>query len=369
MDDFAKEENISMPDTPSPRPAAPPPQKRGVSFWILALLSVVLILSVIANLVLMVLLGVCAGMAGGITTDEDKPGYNESFVMGDDQSKNKVLEIAINGVIFEDEESFRSRDNIVVRVRSELKAAKKDKEIKALLVTVDSPGGGITASDVLWSEIKNYREKEKIPVIAYCKDVTASGGYYVASMADYIMAHETSLVGNIGVIAEFINVKGLCQKIGIDMNVIKSETFEGKESVKDIGNPFREMKPAERKLLQNIINEMWDNFVDVVAEGRKGKLTRKDVEKLADGTIYSGKGALEKKLIDGLGYKEDAFEKAKELAKLKDAKLVKYKSRLSPLQELLFSRMNEPASLRLVPDLKETLRGQSPQLLYLWTME
>jgi protease IV len=344
-------------------------KKRGPSYWISVILAVLLFGSIIFNLMLMIMLGACASVTGNLNSEKDRLNYNQVSVLGDEKSKNKILEIPVTGILMEDEESMRSKDNVVSRVRNELNAAKKDESIKGILLVINSPGGGITASDILWNEIKKFKAQKKIPVVAYCKDVTASGGYYVASIADHIMAHETSIVGNIGVISQFINVKDLFQKIGIEVNVIKSTTYDGKESVKDMGSPYRVMKPKERKLFQAMINEMWGRFVDVVAEGRKGKLTHEEVEKLADGSVYTGKGAKEKKLVDDVGTKEAAFEQVKKMADLKDANLIRFRYRYNLMQELFSSRMNTPKEVQLMAELKEYLLSSTPRMMYLWTTD
>ncbi len=342
--------------------------RRGPSYWISVILAVLLVCSILFNVVMVLMVCTFAGMAGGLS-DKDNQNFSEQSVMGDEKSKNKILEIPIVGVLMDQDEVTHSRDNIITRVHSELQAARKDEAVKGVLLVVNSPGGGITASDILWNEIKTFRKEKKVPIVAFCKDVTASGGYYVASYSDYIYAYQTSLVGNIGVIAEFVNVEDLFKKIGVQMTIIKSYTLDGKESNKDIGSPFRAMRPGEKKIFQSIINEMWGRFVDVVAEGRKGRLTRDEVARLADGTIYTGKGALEKKLIDAVGQKEEAFQKAKELAKIQDARLVKYKWKYNPLQELFSSKFSSKTSIQVMPELNEYLTRRSPRLMYLWTME
>jgi protease-4 len=343
-------------------------KRKGPSYWISVILALLLVGSFVFNVILVLLFGTYAGMSGSLG-EKDNQNFAEQQIMGDEKSKNKILEIPIVGVLMDQEDAGHARDNIVTRVHSELQAARKDESVKGVLLVVNSPGGGITASDILWNEIKTFKKDRKLPIVAFCKDITASGGYYVASYSDYIYAYETSLVGNIGVIAEFVNVSDLFRKIGVQMTIIKSSTSDGKESNKDIGSPFRAMRPGERKIFQNIINEMWGRFVDVVAEGRKGKLTRDEVAKLADGTIYTGKGALEKKLIDAVGQKEEAFKKAKELAKVQDARLVRYKWKYNPLQELLGSQFGARKSIEVMPELNEYLKKRSPRLMYLWTME
>jgi len=343
-------------------------QKRSPSYLISIILAVLLVGSVIINVVLVLLAGTFAGMSGNLGEKENQ-NFSELQIMGEEKSRNKILEIPVFGVLMDQDEAGHPRDNIVARIHSELKAAGKDDSVKGILLVVNSPGGGITASDILWNDIKNFRKEKKVPVVAFCKDITASGGYYVASNSDYIYAYQTSLVGNIGVIAEFVNVEDLFKKIGVHMTIIKSNTLEGKESNKDMGSPFRAMRPGEKKIFQSIINEMWGRFVDVVAEGRKGRLTRDEVARLADGTIYTGKGALEKKLIDAVGRKEDAFNKVKELAKVQDARLVRYKWKYNPLQELFSSHFSSRSSIQIMPELNEYLARRSPRLMYLWTME
>ncbi len=362
MDDMNKEINRS--DNSEKKPV----HKKGPSYWVSVILALLLFGSIIFNVVLMILLGTCAGLTGGFP-EKDHLNYSETSVMGDEKSKNKILELSLIGVIMDNEDNYRSKDSIVSRMRTELQMARKDESIKGVLLVINSPGGGITASDVLWKEVSRFKTDRKIPVVTYCKDLTASGGYYVASATDYIMAHETSLVGNIGVIAEFVCVKELFNKIGVDVNIIKSNTFDGRESVKDMGSPFRTMKPKEKKIFQDMINEMWNRFVDVVAEGRKKVLTRDQVAKLADGSIYTGKGAKEKKLVDECGFKEDAFNKVKQMANLTDAKLVRYKYRYSPLSELLGAKFRGENTIQIGPDFKELIHDRSPRLMYLWTTD
>ena len=129
-----------------------------------------------------------------------------------------------------------------------------------------------------------------------------------------------------------------------------------------MGSFTRKMTPEEREFFQSLVQEMWNKFVDVVAEGRKGKLTREEVANLADGRIYTGKTALKLKLIDGVGYKEDAFNKAKEMADLPNAQLVVYKYRTDYFKDLFESKNESP-----MPTVKTLIEGQTPQFMYMWT--
>ena len=286
---------------------------------------------------------------------------NYNFVMGDKTSKNRILEIPVIGAIMDDQ-SDNLKKNLSLRIKENLKAAEEDSSIKAIIFTIDSPGGGITPTDIIWNDIKKFKAKKGIPVITYCENITASGGYYIASSTDYIMATETSLVGSIGVISQFMEMEKLFDKLGIKWNVITSNKSNGNKSFKDMGSFTRKMTPEEREFFQSLVQEMWNKFVDVVAEGRKGKLTREEVANLADGRIYTGKTALKLKLIDGVGYKEDAFNKAKEMADLPNAQLVVYKYRTDYFKDLFESKNESP-----MPTVKTLIEGQTPQFMYMWT--
>jgi len=148
--------------------------------------------------------------------------------------------------------------------------------------------------------------------------VAASGGYYIASACDFIVAHPSTLTGSIGVISIFPSVESLMAKVGVKVNVIKSGP------AKDSGSPFRDMTDDERKLFQGIIDEYYEGFLAVVAQGRKGKIQAADLRTIADGRVYTAPQALKLGLIDAVGYFEDAFGKARRLASLKSARLVSY---------------------------------------------
>ena len=289
----------------------------------------------------------------------NNPNYN--FVMGEQSSKNRILEIPVVGAIMDDQ-SDNVKKNLSLRIKENLKIASEDHSIRAIIFTIDSPGGGITPTDIIWNDIKKFKAKRKIPVITYCENITASGGYYIASSTDYIMATETSLVGSIGVISQFMEMEKLFDKLGIKWNVITSNKSNGNKSFKDMGSFTRKMTPEEKAFFQSLVQEMWNKFVDVVAEGRKGKLTRDQVANLADGRIYTGKTALKLGLIDGVGYKEDAFNKAKEMANLDSAQLVNYKPKLDYFKDLFESKNESP-----IPSVKTLIEGQTPQFMYMWT--
>ena len=242
----------------------------------------------------------------------------ETVISG--KGKNKILLIDISGIISTKKRHkffFLKEESIVSRIKEELKKANSDKKIKGIVLRINSPGGTVTASDIIYHEIKKFKQKRHIPVVAYMMDIATSGAYYISLAADIIMAHPTSITGGIGVIALKFNIEELLKKIGIKDESIKS----GKK--KDLWSPFRPCTEEERKILQEIINELHERFIKTIAENRK-MLTIGQIKKLADGRIYTAKQALNLKLIDKIGYLEDAIELVKKKAGILEAKIIIY---------------------------------------------
>lgn len=297
--------------------------------------------------------------------ESDSP-FEEERIAGERDATDKIVDIALVGTI-SDVDATAQR-SVVAAIVAQLRQARTDDHVKALIVEMNTPGGGITASDILYHELDRFRAERKIPVVVLCNDVTASGGYYAAMAADHIMAHETSVVGSIGVIAQIMNVQGLMKTVGVQMNVIKSQRADGSESYKDIGSPFRQMTPAERAMMQDLIQKMWTRFVDVVATGRKGKLTRAQVEDLADGRIWTGRQARDLALVDSLGYQDDALRKAMELAHVDRAQLVRYKRPATLLGGLFGVRAESPDMSALLEQALDPGAASAPRLMYLWSV-
>lgn len=256
-------------------------------------------------------------------------------------TKAKILLIDISGLITGGETSglLGTGSSTVADVRDALKKARKDQRVEAVIVRIDSRGGEVTASDAVYEEIRRFKKdradaKNPVPVIASIVGMGASGGYYVALAADKIYAYPTSVTGSIGVIATFPNLAGLTSKIGVTMRVIKSA------DKKDSGSLWRDFTPEERKILQAIIDEMYERFVGLVAENRP-ELDRDAVLRLADGRIYTGSQALANKLIDGIAYFDEVVEKTKTAADLKDASVVTYR-RTSNLRVGLYAKSPDP---------------------------
>ena len=243
-----------------------------------------------------------------------------------------------------------------------------EKKYKALVVHVDSPGGGVTASDVIFHQVLNFRrqkqDNKKRPVVALMGSVAASGGYYISSAADKIVAHPTTTTGSIGVIAYFMGLSGTMEKLGIKPYVFTST----EATFKDTPSPFRPMTPQERAYIQAHLDFMHERFVAAVAEGRKGILTLDQVRSLADGRIYNANQALDQKLIDQIGYEESAWKLAAKMAGLKNPRIV----RISPYTPFSFKSLmaRGAASAPLINvNLKSLDELGVPRFLYLWRVQ
>ncbi len=213
-------------------------------------------------------------------------------------------------------------------VVDQIKKYRKDSQVKAIILRIDSPGGGTAASQEIYREVQRTVPKKK--VVASMGNVAASGGYYVALAANKIVANPATLTGSIGVIMELSNIKELLHKIGISREAVKSGPF------KDIGSPVRKMKPEERLLLESVIKNVHQQFIEVVIKGRR--LSRAQVEKIADGRIFTGEQARDLGLVDELGSFEDAVELTKKLVGLSgEVKLIFPEKKRLSVWELIFS--------------------------------
>ena len=280
------------------------------------------------------------------------------------EGNDKVVMIPVRGVIFNrpEEGLFRSSPGLVQEVVSHLRKAAEDKHVKALILLIDSPGGTITASDVLYREIIGFKKKTGVKVITMMMEVAASGGYYIASASDFIVAHPTTITGSIGTVMIRPNIAGLMGKIGVSVEVTKSGEF------KDMGSPFRVPTDEEREILRRLIDRMQDRFIQVVSDGRGMEPAK--VRTIADGRIYSGDQALELGLVDRLGYVEDALAEARKLAGLpKDARAVVYRRSEDPndnyYNPVTAEQAGSPVNMSLI-GLPEALRELRAGLYYLW---
>ena len=201
-----------------------------------------------------------------------------------------------------------------------------DEAIKAIVLRINSPGGSVAPVQEIYSELKKLEK----PIVASMGGTAASGGYYIAAIADEILANPGTLTGSIGVIMQFTKIKGLYEKIGLEQQVVKSGRF------KDTGSPVRDLTAEERELLQATLDDVHNQFIDAVFEGRQEHLTREEIVALADGRIFSGQQALDHKLVDQLGNLSDAIERAGELGGIEGKpKVVRTERKTSMLERLL----------------------------------
>ncbi|HVQ74628.1 MAG TPA: signal peptide peptidase SppA [Candidatus Binatia bacterium] len=282
----------------------------------------------------------------------------EETVEGD--GPDKILLIDLSGVLSDEVVALSlttppARVPLAARVREELHKAEKDDRIRGLIVRINSPGGTITASDIVYQEIKSFRDRKKVPVIAAIMDVGASGGYYAALAADKILAHPTTVTGSIGVIMVTVNAQGLLEKIGVATLPIKSGAF------KDAGSPFRPMTAEERAIFQSVVDDLQARFVRLIVQSRH--LPEERVRAAADGRIYTADQALALGLIDRIGYLEDAVAMAMEAASLGEASVVMYR-RPRDYRSNFYS--TAPVADEGFAQVARLIGAGGPRFLYLW---
>jgi protease-4 len=310
-----------------------------------------------------IVVGIVALLQAGCITINLPPGPGalEEYKLSG-TGKDKVLLIDLSGVISSDnKDSFYTYPGMVATLKEELEKAGKDDRIKAVVIRINTPGGTVTASDILYHELKAFKNARKVPIIASIMDIGTSGGYYLAAAADSVMAHPSSVTGSIGVIMLTVNARGLLEKVGVEANAVTSGPR------KDMGSPFRQMLPEERAIFQSVIDSFYQRFLQVVQEGRPN-LPSEQIRKLADGRIYSGEQAKAAGLVDEIGYLDDAIQAAKKKAGLAEAKVVTYR-RPGEYQNNIYSRLfgPTPGLAQLANfDLLSLVRGGSPQFMYLW---
>ncbi len=236
-------------------------------------------------------------------------------------TEDRIALIRVEGVILD------SRATV-----EELKRFSENPSVKAIVLRIDSPGGGVVPSQEIHDAVKRVRTKSNKAVIASMGSVAASGGYYIAVATDRIVANPGTLTGSIGVIMEMANVEGLLKKIGVEGVVIKSGKY------KDVGSPLRKMSEEDRGLLQAVMDDVHKQFIEAVAEGRAIEFT--DAQALADGRIFTGRQAKEAKLVDELGDLEDAIQLAADVVGIEgEPKVVEPRRRFS-IREFLESKLS-----------------------------
>ena len=256
-------------------------------------------------------------LAVGATDGTTAPAvYEEEYVSG--EGPQKIVVVPVEGTIASAESSVGGVQPTATPegLSDALRQVADDTSVVAVVLEINSPGGGVTASDEMHRSILDFKRNTDRPVVVSMGDTAASGGYYISTAADRIVANETTLTGSLGVIFQLTNFSEAADKYGISQVVIKSGKF------KDIGNTFREMKPEEREVFQSLVDESYAEFVSVISEGRG--LSEERVREIADGRIYSGSQAKELGLVDSFGGIDEATVIAGTLAEAQDTTVVRY---------------------------------------------
>jgi protease-4 len=288
----------------------------------------------------------------------------EKVVEGEGRPKLLLLDIA--GFISEKESDgvlpAKQKPSSVSRVKESLRKADQDEDIAGVIVRINSPGGTVTASDIIYHEIQGFRNRKKVPVYACITGLGTSGAYYIATASDRITAHPTAVTGSIGVILLNFNLEGLLGKIGVAEQSIKSG------AKKDLMSPFRASTAEERRIMQEIIDSFARRFVDVIMARRNNRLERHELEKLADGRVYTAEQAVAEKLIDRTEYLDESISEMKKSLGIKEARVVGY-YRPGDYRGSIYSFSDTGAAsgvnlININADGLEML--SSPQFLYLW---
>jgi protease-4 len=240
--------------------------------------------------------------------------WQEDLVQG--EGARKIAVVNVQGEIVSGSEGFLgSAEATSGNLISQLEQARTDGAVSAVVLRLNTPGGSVVASDEIAREIAKVRRAGKA-VVASMDEVAASGGYFLAAGANSIVANPSTITGSIGVIMVLLNLEGAAGKLGVEPIVVKAGRL------KDIGSPFRDMTPGERRIFQRLLDEAHGRFMNVVSRGRQMPMRR--VRGLADGRILSGEQAREAGLVDRLGTFDDAVAEAKRLERLSDASVVEY---------------------------------------------
>lgn len=266
------------------------------------------------------------------------------FSDGAIDSDNQIALVEVSGMITDSRETVH-----------QLETYRRDNNVKGIILRIDSPGGAVGPSQEIYEAVANIRKDGKKKIVASLGSVAASGGYYIASATDHIFANPGTLTGSIGVIMAFSNIEELIGKIGVRPEVIKSGAF------KDAGSPVRPISKEERTLLQQLVDDVHEQFIEDVAKGRN--LPPGDVKLLADGRVYTGRQAFNLKMVDQLGGLQDAIDHlAQQAGIIGLPQIVEEKEEIPFLDWLLQSSLQK--------GLSQTLAQQkSPALQFLWTVQ
>jgi protease-4 len=314
----------------------------------------------VASLLVVLLLTGCASPKINLFNPAPDP-LKEYTLEG--TGKDKILLITVNGMISDSPKSglITSSPSLVEQVVVQINKAQHDKQIKAILFKINSPGGTITASDLLYHEILTYKEKTGAKIVVSIMDLATSGAYYMSLPANVIMAHPTTITGSVGVISLQPKVAGLMEKIGLGVDVKKFGKY------KDMGSPFRENSADEQKFMQKTMNDFGERFISLVKKHRN--LTVPATAEVSTARVFLADEALQLGLIDKIGYISDAVSETKKIAGIADdSRLIVYRRAEFP-EDNYYNTVNAAAAnlnfLAINVELSEIL-GMKSGFYYLW---
>jgi protease-4 len=285
----------------------------------------------------------------------------EMPVAGDCQSQCKIAMLDVDGLLLNTDMVglYSQGDNPVALFREKLEAVGADPCVRAVVLRINSHGGSVTASDIMWRDLVAFKRRRGLPVVACLMDVGTGGAYYLATGADLILAHPTTITGGMGVILNLYNLQDLMAQFNVLGVPIKAGSHV------DLGSPIRPMDDEARGLLQAMANEFHARFRQVVQQGRPEHDPRRDED--FDGRVFTAQQALERRLIDRIGYVDDAVEMAGQMAGATSARVVCYRRPGDPARSVYAITPNVPIQTTLLPvSIPGIDRGKLPAFLYLW---
>lgn len=259
------------------------------------------------------LLAGCLSLSGGPSVE-----FREVLLQG--EGDDKLLLIDINGPIVNAPilvPNVGVLPGMTARIRQELEIAFDDPDVRGILLRINSPGGTLTDSDIIYHSLMEFKKSKRVKIIASMGDIAASGAVYIAMAADEIYAHPTTITGSIGVVVPHLNYYGLMKKLGLKSDPVTSGRY------KDIDSPLKPRDDEERQMLQKLVDAQHRRFVQVIQAGRP-KMTREQLRGMADGRLISAQDAKESGLIDEVGYLDDAYRRLGELSGFPKNSLIRY---------------------------------------------
>jgi protease-4 len=312
---------------PTPPPLTPRPKKKRSLGWIIVLILVLSLGGL--GLGLLLLLGFVGSLPLSPSLASSPSSFLQEVLVEDNDSRNKIALVNLSGIIT-DGAIDASGYSIVRLIQDQLELAADDPRVRAVVLIIDSPGGEVLASDEIYRAIEEFQDEAGKPVIASMQSLAASGGYYAAAPCRWIVAHELTLTGSIGVIMQGYNYRGLMDKVGVRPEVFKSGRFKDMLSG---SKREQDVSPEERQMVQTLVDETFSRFKHVVRKGRNtahefngdsGRQLSPSWEEYADGRILSGTQAYEHGFVDELGNFEQAVERAYRITGISSANLIRY---------------------------------------------